>query len=112
MIAICPVHHGPANAGAYTKEQMREFKTRSHERVEGSFEWLRRDIILIAGGLTSFDDRIALNVHGNDVIWINRDGKGRGLLNIQVPRPEPNLRITENFWDFRTDVLDFDCPPR
>ena len=53
MIALCGLHHPKADAGAYSKEQLREFKRRVAERAEevkGRFEWMRHSLLAVVGG--------------------------------------------------------------
>src|SRR3954451_20998723 len=47
MAALCPEHHRKADAGAYTVEQLHEFKRDAASRatmVMGSFDWLRSHV--------------------------------------------------------------------
>jgi hypothetical protein len=63
MIALCPEHHRKADGGAYTVAQLRAYKTASAENageVRGQFEWLRRDMVLFAGGIFYIECGIAI----------------------------------------------------
>lgn len=66
MIALCKHHHPEADNGAWTKEQLREMKNKPFVRDElsGRFNWLRQDILVMAGVI----------VHNPQVILEIRNG--------------------------------------
>jgi hypothetical protein len=45
MVALCREHHDKADAGAFTREQLRQLKTK-RARVTGRFDWMRQDLLL------------------------------------------------------------------
>lgn len=60
MIALCPNHHRKADAGVISKYNLFEMKANAKEEFEsvrGNFEWMRRKVLLVAGGNFYFDNR-------------------------------------------------------
>ncbi|MEW8055956.1 MAG: hypothetical protein AB2796_11590, partial [Candidatus Thiodiazotropha sp.] len=53
MIALCPAHHGKADAGAYTPNQLRAYKKNKvqSQKIKGKFDWLRNDLLVVIGGM-------------------------------------------------------------
>lgn len=116
MVALCPEHHRKADAGAYTVEQFHEFKREAASRaaeVKGSFDWLRRDVALVAGGVFYVECGVAVQVRGRPVIWFRRDEEGYALLNVRMPQGSPSSRVVieDNFWTKRGNVADLVSPP-
>lgn len=116
MIALCAEHHAKADAGAYTKEQLRDYKKRAAEmsiEVKGRFEWMRRDILAVLGGNFYYETPIIFQFRGQPVIWFNRDENGYLLLNIRMltTSKEPRTHIQDNFWLARGDPVDLESPP-
>jgi hypothetical protein len=46
MVALCREHHDKADAGAFTRDQLRQLKTKRAHRVTGRFDWMRQDLLL------------------------------------------------------------------
>lgn len=116
MIALCAEHHAKADAGAFTKEQLRELKlsaTRPMGVIGGQFEWMRNRLLAIVGGNFYFETPVILEVRGKPVIWFRRDDNGYFLLNAQMltTSKEPRARIQDNFWLSQTNPDDLECPP-
>jgi hypothetical protein len=87
MIALCAEHHAKADAGAYTAEQLQEFKRGAAENagdVRGRFEWMRRDVLWVVGGNFYYETPTILACRGDPVVWINRDDEGYLLLNLRM----------------------------
>jgi hypothetical protein len=115
MIALCAEHHAKADAGAYTKEQLRALKetpTRS-QTVKGKFEWMRRDILAIVGGNFYYQTPVILQIRDNPIIWFNRDEESYLLVNILMltTSGEPRMVIKDNFWLTLGNPTDLKCPP-
>jgi hypothetical protein len=67
MIALCGLHHPKADAGAYSKEQLREFKRRLAERAEeakGRFEWMRHSLLGVVGGNFYYETPVVFQFRG------------------------------------------------
>lgn len=116
MVGLCGEHHAKADAGAFTREQLREFKQSASADpagVSGAFDWLRRDLVLVAGGICFVNTPIAVEVSGRPAIWFRRDDNGYGLLNVRMPQSGPSRRveITDNFWIATGNVRSLVCPP-
>lgn len=103
MIALCAIHHAKADAGTFTKEQLREFKQRgrqSAEEIKGRFDWMRRDLLAVVGGNFYIETPIILQFRGSPAIWFNHDDKGYLLLNLRMltTSDEPRAQIEDNCW--------------
>jgi hypothetical protein len=116
MIALCEEHHAKADAGTFTRDQLRELKVNLGARalvVKGSFDWMRRSLLGVVGGHFYYETPILIQVQGNPVIWINRDEEGYLLLNLRMISlaREPRAFIADNFWMSLGDPTDLVCPP-
>ena len=116
MIALCAKHHAMADAGAYTKEQLRSFKDEGVKRardVKGRFEWMRQSIVAVVGNSFYFGTPIIVQMNGQPVVWFNRDEEGYLLLNVNMPTisGEPRVRIEDNFWLLVGEPVDLVSPP-
>ena len=116
MVGLCPVHHRKADGGAFTVEQFREYKrlaAADAPTVRGTFDWLRRDVALVAGSNFFVECGVAVEVRRRPALWFNRDEDGYALLNVRMPQSGPSRRvfIEDNFWTHRGNVADLVCPP-
>ncbi|AEJ02323.1 SEC-C motif domain protein [Nitrosomonas sp. Is79A3] len=115
MIALCAEHHKKADAGAYTKDQLRSFKLNraNAELVKGSFDWLRNDLLAVVGGNYYYDTPVAIEIDGNRVVWFRRDEEGYLRLNVKVLSlsPEPRASIVDNIWGEVGGPEDLRSPP-
>lgn len=119
MIALCGEHHPKADAGAYTIEQLRGFKSRVTAMpglVQGKIEWMRQDLVLVLGSNLYVRTPVAFRFKQSDVISVPRNDEGlltvsaRMLTNSNNPR----LTLVENFFEVdpsSPDLDDFHCPP-
>lgn len=115
MIALCAEHHKKADAGAYTGEQLRSFKTNraNAATVRGSFEWLRNDLLAIVGGNCYYETLRVIQVDGIDVVSFIRDEDGYLRLNVQMLSlsAQSRARIDENIWSNIGTPNDLQSPP-
>ena len=116
MIALCAEHHAKADAGAFTKEQLREFKTAGASRsapITGRFDWMRRDVLAVVGGSFFYETPIIIRHKGQPLIWFNRDASQMMLLNLRMlsGSGQPRLRLDDNFWLDLGQPTDFECQP-
>ena len=116
MIALCSEHHAKADAGAFTVEQLREFKEQALEQaadVRGRFDWMRRELLGVVGGNFFIETPVIFEFRGQPVIWFERDRDGYLLLNVRMLTTSSDSRtvIENNFWLSQGDVCDFECPP-
>ena len=71
MIALCAPHHDKAGVGAFTKDQLREFKARGAERaleVRGRFDWMRRQLLAVVGGMAVLDCPTIVQIGDHPII--------------------------------------------
>jgi hypothetical protein len=116
MIALCQEHHDKADAGAFTRDQLRQLKQQGAARsedVRGRFDWLRRDLLAVVGGNMYYDTPIIFHLDNQPIIWFTRDEDGYMLLNVNMlsTSGEPRMQMRENFWLLRGDPLDLESPP-
>lgn len=115
MIALCREHHD--KAAAFSKEQLRDMKRTAlaqRNEVVGRFDWMRRDLLVIAGGNAFFETKCPIGFRDQRVLWFNRDDQNHQLLNFQPP-PGPDGRertsLVDNDWFLRGDPVDVVSPP-
>lgn len=116
MIALCSEHHPIADGGAWTVEQLHEFKrkgTKNISEVRGKFNWLRNKLLLVAGSCFYYETLTILEYRGEPSIWLQRDENGYLLLNIRMlsTSKEPRLVMEDNGWVEKGEPKEFECPP-
>jgi hypothetical protein len=117
MIALCREHHGQADVGTFTHDQLRELKRVGRDRSEllqGRFNWMREELLAVVGGNFYLRTPIALRVQNTPVVWFNRDEQGRLLVNLRAltTSNEPRMLMVDNFWITEgTDEAEIVCPP-
>lgn len=116
MIALCTAHHKKADGGAFTAEQLREFKKNRvrAEAVRGQFDWLRNDLLAYVGGNFFYETLRILTIDGRDVVWFNRDEDGYLRLNIRMLSVIASERaiIEDNAWENIGSPIDLQSPPQ
>jgi len=114
MVALCLQHHKEADAGAFTPEQLRAFKTTAaRDRPIGRFNWKREQLILRAGGGLYVVCRVFLSMAGHQMIWLTADADGNQMLNMDVWGATGKLAFAmrDNFWTVLTKLDDVEAPP-
>jgi hypothetical protein len=114
MIALCLQHHKEADAGAFTPEQLRAFKTiTARDRPVGRFNWKRERLILRAGGGVYVGCAVFLEMAGHQMIWLTADGDGNQMLNMDVWGADGKLAFAmrDNSWTLLTELDDVEAPP-
>lgn len=116
MIALCTSHHKKADGGAFTKEQLRQFKENKvqAEMVRGQFEWLRNDLLAVVGGFCYHETLRVLQLDGRDIIWFRRDEEGYLRLNVRMVsiRAAERALIEDNVWMNIGEPTDLHSPPQ
>jgi hypothetical protein len=113
MVALCLSHHKQADSGAFTKEQLRQFKTRRATGVRERFNWLRNSSLIIAGGNIYYQAAVVLQLCDRPVIWFERDREQNLLLNVDMISlsSEPRAYVQNNDWIVEGDPTDLESPP-
>ena len=116
MIALCAEHHKKADVGAFTKEQLKNFKIQAEENskeIKGKFDWLRNKLLVVVGSCFFYETMTILQFRDEAAIWLRRDENGYLLLNLRMLTisGEKRLRLEDNFWMGKGTFTDFDCPP-
>lgn len=116
MIGLCGEHHPKADAGSFTRDQLREYKRHAAEHaaeVKGRFDWLRHKIMIASGGIFYIDNTIEVQIGNTPTMWFNRDDEGYALLNVRMPQSGPSKRVVieDNSWVESGNVKDLVSPP-
>jgi hypothetical protein len=113
MIAVCREHHDKADAGAFSREQLHELKTKQADRVEGRFEWMRRDLLVVVGGNFYLRTPVPVAFRSQPVVATTRDDQGQLLVNFSMlsASQEPRISMVENYWISEGKLDDLECPP-
>ncbi len=114
VIALCHIHHDQADAGAFTKEQLRALKKNPHgNEVEGRFNWMRNSLLLAAGSGFYLNPIELLRVKGKTIISFTRDENNNLLLNINLTDKNGTVKfeMIENVWSFSESPSDLESPP-
>lgn len=114
MVALCRDHHPSADAGAFTLDQLREFKRNGADTaIKGRFDWRRRDLLLVLGSNFIYQQMNVIKLNDIDVVSFSRDDAGYILLNANIPSVLPDDRavIEENIWHNVGAPKTLRCPP-
>lgn len=94
MVALCRDHHPEADSGAFTHDQLREFKRVGRDRrqaLHARFNWMRRDLLAVVGGQFYYDTPIAVQVGDQQ----RRNRLGSSTDEQWQPTPPESLTNTE-----------------
>lgn len=116
MIALCGEHHPKADAGTFTKEQLRRFKrdgANRSEEVKARFDWMRNRLLAVVGGNFFFDTPVVFRFNGEPSIWFTRDTDDYLMLNVRMltASGQPRVKMEDNWWLVRGDPEDVESPP-
>ncbi len=116
MIALCRTHHDMADQGAYTKEQLHQFKKQASnqfKRVRGKLDWMRHDLVAAVGSNLFYKTPIIFQYYEDRIIWFERDNQNHLLLNLDLlPLPgSPQVQMQNNIWQVIEEPVDIECPP-
>jgi hypothetical protein len=116
MIALCREHHGKADAGAFTKDQLRALKAESSRQgaqVRGRFNWMRQEVLAVVGGNFYLETPIIVQLRDQPVVWWKRDEDGFLRLNVHMltASGQPRALIEDNDWITEGTEADIECPP-
>lgn len=116
MVAFCREHHIQADHGAFTVEQIHDFKKDAKEnwaQVKGQFNWMRNRLLAVVGGNFFYETPIIFQYKGKPVIWFERDANDYLLLNLYMltTTNQPRAYIRNNEWFNTGGEEDIECPP-
>lgn len=116
MIALCPTHHGKADGGNYTNEQLHELKKNkvNSEIIKGNLDWLRNKLLAVVGGNYYYETPRIIVIDNHDVVALYRDKDGylRLTVNMLSILPEDRLVIESHSWENIGSPVDLRCPPQ
>ncbi len=118
MIALCREHADKADNGSYTDDQLRRWKAEGrgrHKSVSGRFDWMRRELLVVAGGSAFWGSSTILMWELEKALWFNRNEYGELLLNLSLPNDEGRVQpcLEENTWVIPSGegLMDLVAPP-
>lgn len=116
MIALCGPHHDKAGGGAFTVEQLRQFKRSSYALsapVRGRFDWRRRDLVARIGGTFYVRTPVLVAIRGEPVVWQRRDEDDTLLLSLHMLSTSGDVRLqmVDHEWYVVGSPSDFESPP-
>jgi hypothetical protein len=118
MVALCLQHHKEADSGAFTHDELRDFKTngflvRTGSGPSGHFNWKREQLILVAGGGLYIRCPVFLEVAKRPMVWLSSDDEGRQLLNLDVwdSSGAHIFSMRDNDWLIVGELDDLEAPP-
>ncbi len=96
MIALCRKHHAAADDGAYTKQELRDFKHRSQSPslVRHRFPWYEKSLLCRVGGCWMLQEGPMVSFDGEPVIHQTRGPEGRVLLSAVIRKSDGKLAAT------------------
>lgn len=116
MIALCAHHHRKADGGLYTKEQLRALKENKTNRdlVRGNLDWMRNDLLAVAGSNLFYNTPIPIQIDGHNVIKFEKDVEGyyRLSVNLLSISEEERVVIRDNEWENIGRPVDLRSPPQ
>jgi hypothetical protein len=113
MIPLCLEHHKAADHGAYSDDDLREWKASKHQGpIDGGFAYRGR-LVTIVGNSVVVDANQLITIHGEPVVWFTQDEKGDRLLNLEVQDAtlRPVFSMRDNRWTVAETPEDLVCPP-
>jgi hypothetical protein len=116
MIALCAEHHAKAGGGAYTIDQLREFKASPFMKdkvVSGRFEWMRHDLLTVVGGNFYYETPVPVQYQGHPVVAVRRDSNGYFQLSAHMLSQSTDERthLHDNDWIALGNPEHMLCPP-
>jgi hypothetical protein len=116
MIALCRDHHIHADHGAFTVDQLHDFKRYGKDnwsQVKGRFNWMRNRLLAVVGGNFYYETPVVFQFQGKPVIWFERNQEGYQCLNLFMltASGEPRAHIRNNDWFNAGSEEDIECPP-
>lgn len=116
IIALCHEHHDKERA--WTIDDFRAMKRAGYRRnsIQGRFEWMKRDILTIAGGNAYYKNSAAeiTSTRFGPLLWYNRDEQNRLLLNLRMLHTAAStgtVLLEDNDWTVLGAPLDVESPP-
>jgi hypothetical protein len=114
MIALCLEHHKRADAGAFSRDDLRDMKRRRAARgPTGQFDYRLDQLVLRAGSVVAVQTPVFVQYRRHKVIWLSTGSRGEQMLNLVAWGTSGNLvfKMTDNDWIVADEVEDVECPP-
>jgi hypothetical protein len=114
MIALCPGHAKMADAGVYTKDQLKHYKTNPfiRDKISASWPWEPENVVFLMGGCIFFGVRPLLTLQQKEVFSATRvlipGTTTKSIvfdLDLVDPRGSPIVTMEKNWLTVHTDDL-------
>jgi len=117
IIALCPTHHGHADGGMFSKEELKEWKEKmkliKSSEIGSRLPWIKNKIGVILGGNLCVHNKYELMINNSPVIWFNKI-HDYSYLNINLTDENGNtlIKMEDNDWEVKNElILDLECSP-
>ena len=113
MIALCTGCHRRADAGAFSHDELRQWKSscRKPTSVTGHFDFKSEQVLLSAGGGVFVGAETLLTLNGSRIAWLSNE-EGKMLLNLEIQDPDGReIVMRDNCWVAPTDFFEIESPP-
>lgn len=117
MIALCLEHHKQADYGAFTVEQLDDFKSKpfltTKDKVAGQFNWKREHLIFLLGGNTFIGSQNIYLYQDEPLLWLTSDEQNNTLLNFDIKgeKGETIFSMRDNDWIIISDFDNIESIP-
>jgi hypothetical protein len=112
MIALCAKHAGMADAKAFTKEQLRQYKKTPGLKagaLTSTFEWFRQNFLFIVGGNLAYKCETVIESGSERIIWLEDDDQTNSrsiCVNIRDEKGNTILSMDKNQWTSDTSLVE------
>jgi hypothetical protein len=116
MIALCAGHHKHADGGAFTVQQLRNWKSAPNPQLDISskLQWRREQAVFRLGSNMVASCEVILECGGRPIIWLTKDQDGFELINLDIFDSNGRIafQMRDNDWITGKTWDDLEVPPR
>lgn len=116
MIALCATHHGLADGGAYTREELHRWKAAKREPsvVNATIPWRREATLFRLGGGVCLGVPNILELNRARAIWLTKADDGQDLLNFDLHGADGSIafEMRESVWTAHPAWEDIEVAPQ
>ncbi|HBO45040.1 MAG TPA: hypothetical protein DD670_14145 [Planctomycetaceae bacterium] len=107
MIALCRQHHDFADAGGFSKDELRSLKTRDYsaDSVRANFPWAKMGMLIRLGGCYSGGSSAVLRISGDPVVSLTSGPSGLVFLSFTLRLPDGAIVASMIENAFQSDAL-------
>lgn len=95
MVALCPEHHRAADAGLWTRTQLRDFKNnpQTPDTIRKTFMWSEQAVLYRLGGCWAASCPAIISIAGFPVLRQEKSPQGRLLFSLELRSQEDELLV-------------------